>query len=127
MLNGKQKRYLRSLGVNMDPIFQVGKGGISDNLILQLSDALEARELIKVRVLSNCEEDAKNIAIQVGAMLKAQVVQVIGKNFLLYRVSTSPLFRYASLPAAQRQVPLSVRPFQRISRILRPWCSSQRS
>ncbi len=88
MLNGKQKRYLRSLGVNMDPIFQVGKGGISDNLILQLSDALEARELIKVRVLSNCEEDAKNIAIQVGAMLKAQVVQVIGKNFLLYRVST---------------------------------------
>ena len=88
MLTGKQKGYLRSLGMTMDPIFQIGKGGIGNNLIQQLSDALEARELIKVRVLSNCCENIVDpIAITVAQMLKAELVQVIGNNFLLYRVS----------------------------------------
>ncbi|KHF31277.1 RNA-binding protein [Anoxybacillus sp. BCO1] len=59
MLTGKQKRFLRSLAHHLTPIFQVGKGGVNDNMIKQIADALEARELIKVSVLKNCEEEKK--------------------------------------------------------------------
>ena len=56
ILKGKQKRYLRSLAVEMSPIFQIGKGGINENMIKQIVDTLEVRELIKVRVLNNAAE-----------------------------------------------------------------------
>ena len=63
MLTGKQKRFLRSKAHHLDPIFQVGKGGVNENMIKQVADALEARELFKISVLQNCEED-KNVVAQ---------------------------------------------------------------
>ncbi|MDA8441669.1 MAG: ribosome assembly RNA-binding protein YhbY [Peptococcaceae bacterium] len=87
MLTGKQKRYLRSLGNELVPIIQLGKGGLSDNLIKQTTDALAARELIKGRVLNNCLEVPREIAGELAVAVDAELVQVIGRNFLLYRKS----------------------------------------
>ncbi len=87
MLTGKQRSYLRSLANNLQPIFQVGKGGINDNMIKQFSEALEARELIKATVLKNAECDARLVAQELAEATQAQVVQVIGSKFVLYRES----------------------------------------
>ena len=87
MLTGKQKRHLRSLAHHLTPIFQVGKGGVSDNMVQQISHALEARELIKVSVLQNAEVEAENVAVQLGMGTKAEVAQVIGKTIVLYKQS----------------------------------------
>lgn len=87
MLTGKQRSYLRSMANTMDPIFQVGKGGIGDNLIKQFNDALEARELVKATVLKNSEADAREICDEIAERTGAEVVQVIGSKFVLYRES----------------------------------------
>ena len=60
MLTGKQKRFLRSKAHHLDPIFQVGKGGVNENMIKQVNEALEVRELIKISILQNCDEDKEN-------------------------------------------------------------------
>ena len=86
-MKGKAKRYLRGLAVNMEPIFQVGKGVLNENLLQQLDDALEARELIKVRVLNNCEQSAKELAPAIADALQAVLVQTIGHNMVFYRKS----------------------------------------
>ena len=62
MLSGKQKSYLRSEAHHLQPIFQIGKGGLTEPIIKQIEEALEARELIKVSILQNCEEDKNEIA-----------------------------------------------------------------
>ncbi|ADY56742.1 RNA-binding, CRM domain protein [Syntrophobotulus glycolicus DSM 8271] len=87
MLTGKQKRHLRSLGNQITPILLVGKEEITDNLRRQVTDALEARELIKGRVLQNCAQIPENIAGQLAEDAGAELVQVIGRNFLLYKRS----------------------------------------
>lgn len=87
MLTGKQKRYLRSLAHHIDPIFQVGKGGVNPNLIKQIYDALEARELIKVSVLNNSLEDTDSAAEKIVSRTKAELVQVIGHTIVLYKES----------------------------------------
>ncbi|WP_062198766.1 ribosome assembly RNA-binding protein YhbY [Massilibacterium senegalense] len=87
MLTGKQKRYLRSMAHHLTPIFQIGKGGINDNLIKQLDDVLEARELIKISILQNCEEDKKIVAGEVAQKTNAELVQLIGMTIVLYRES----------------------------------------
>jgi RNA-binding protein len=87
MLTGKQKRYLRSLAHHLDPIFQVGKGGVNDHLIRHVQEALEARELIKVSVLNNCLEDKVEIANALAEGAEAELVQVIGKTIVLYKES----------------------------------------
>lgn len=86
MLSGKQKSYLRSEAHHLQPIFQIGKGGLTDAIIKQIEEALEARELIKVSILQNCEEDKKDIA---GRLEEAgiEVVQIIGKILVLYKES----------------------------------------
>lgn len=88
MLTSKQRAYLRSLAQNLEPIFQVGKGGISDNMCEQISNALEARELIKLRVLDNSDYTAKEAAEEIAEAVGADSVQVIGTKFVLYREST---------------------------------------
>lgn len=88
MLTGKQKRFLRSKAHHLDPIFQVGKGGVNDNMIKQINEALEARELIKVSILQNCEEDKDSITETIVTGTKAQLVQLIGKVIVLYKEST---------------------------------------
>ncbi|AHF09176.1 MULTISPECIES: ribosome assembly RNA-binding protein YhbY [Dehalobacter] len=85
MLTGKQKRFLRAMGNEMEPILIVGKDEITDNMIKQAADALEARELIKGRVLQNCADAPKNIASGLAEATHSELVQVIGRNFLLYR------------------------------------------
>ncbi|MFC4320855.1 ribosome assembly RNA-binding protein YhbY [Litchfieldia salsa] len=87
MLTGKQKRYLRSKAHHLDPIFQVGKGGVNENMIKQIDDVLEARELIKVSVLQNCEEDRDTVAESLTKGAKAELVQVIGNTIVLYKES----------------------------------------
>ncbi|WP_042354986.1 ribosome assembly RNA-binding protein YhbY [Bacillus rubiinfantis] len=87
MLTGKQKRFLRSQAHHLDPIFQVGKGGVNQNMIKQIADALEARELIKVSVLQNCEEDKTVVAQELAQGSGAELVQIIGNTIVLYKES----------------------------------------
>lgn len=87
LLTGKQKGFLRSMGNEMDPVLTVGKGGLTESVITQTDEALEARELIKGRVLQNCLEEPKNVAAELAESVKAELVQVVGRNFLLYRPS----------------------------------------
>ena len=87
MLTSKQRSYLRGLANTIEPIFQVGKGGIGDNLIKQFNDALEARELVKATVLRNAEASAREICEEIAERTGSEVVQVIGNRFVLYRES----------------------------------------
>jgi RNA-binding protein len=87
MLTGKQTRYLRSIAHNLNPIFQVGKGGVNDHLIRHIEEALEVRELIKVTVLNNSGEDRKEVGAELAEKAKAELVQVIGKIIVLYKES----------------------------------------
>lgn len=87
MLTSKQRAYLRGLASNEDTIMQIGKGGISDNLIKTVSDALEARELIKLKVLENSEESPRSAAEALAEATGAEVVTVIGTKLVLYRES----------------------------------------
>jgi RNA-binding protein len=87
MLTGKQKRYLRSLAHHVTPIFQVGKGGVNEHLIRQIGEALEKRELIKISILQNCEEDKDDVARVISEGTNAELVQLIGKTVVLYKES----------------------------------------
>lgn len=81
----KQRAYLKSLAMTMEPIFQVGKNSMTPELTAAIAEALEARELIKVSVLKNCADDPKEIAQLVAERTRSQVVQVIGKKIVLYK------------------------------------------
>lgn len=87
MLTGKQKRYLRSLAHNLDPIFQIGKSGINENMIAQIDDTLENRELIKIHVLQNNFDDKNELATTLSEATNCEIVQVIGSMIVLYRES----------------------------------------
>ncbi len=87
MLTSKQRAYLRGLASNEDTIMQIGKGGISENLIKTVSDALEARELIKLKVLENSEESPRSAAEALAQATDSEVVTVIGTKLVLYRES----------------------------------------
>ena len=81
----KQRAYLKSLAMTMDPIFQVGKASMNPGLTEAIAEALEARELIKISVLQNCLEDPREMAQVLAERTRSQVVQVIGKKIVLYR------------------------------------------
>lgn len=87
MLTSKQRAYLRSLAQKLSPIFQVGKGGISEEICLQIDNALRARELIKVHALENCPYTAREAAEEIATAIGADVVCVIGTKFVLYKES----------------------------------------
>ena len=84
-LTSKQRAQLRGLANGIDTILHVGKDGIGDNLAKQADDALEARELIKGRVLENSLLSAREAAEELAQRTRSQVVQVIGTKFVLYR------------------------------------------
>ena len=89
-LTSKQRAQLRGLANGIDTILQIGKDGIGENLIRQADDALEARELIKGKVLdNNLEYDARRAAEELAKATRSEVVQVIGTKFVLYRESHS--------------------------------------
>lgn len=87
MLTGKQRAYLRSLSANLDTIFQIGKSGITDEICKQISNALEARELIKARVLDNSGYTAKEAANEIAEAVSCDVVSCVGTRFVLYKES----------------------------------------
>ncbi len=87
MLTSKQRAQLRGMANRLDAIFQVGKGGVNDQLTRQVDEALEARELIKLRVLETSPNKAREAADLIAAAVCADVVQVIGSRFVLYRES----------------------------------------
>ncbi len=87
MLNSRQRAQLRGMANSYDAIFQVGKGGINDQIIKQVDEALEARELIKMRVLETCPDTSRVAADTIAKSVGADVVQVIGYRFILYRES----------------------------------------
>lgn len=84
-MTSKQRAYLRSLANNLEPIFQIGKGGLSNNLIKQLDDALEARELIKITVLITAPDDVKSLGNEIANSTNSCLVQTVGNKITLYR------------------------------------------
>ena len=87
MLTGKQRAYLRSLAHDIDPIFQIGKYGIEENFLIQVSQALEARELIKIKVLENRGLGTREASDLICAKLKCEGIQAIGNKMVLYKKS----------------------------------------
>ena len=85
MLTSKQRAYLRGLAAAEDTIVIIGKGGITENIIIQMNDALKARELVKGRVLENSMLTAREAADALSETCRAEVVQVIGSKFVLYK------------------------------------------
>ena len=87
MLNSRQRAQLRAMANDMETILQVGKGGINENTVKQVKDALEARELIKLRVLETCPTTSRETADELSSLAECDVVQVIGTRFILYKES----------------------------------------
>lgn len=81
----KQRAYLKSLAMTMDPIFQIGKNSMTPELTKAVTEALQARELIKISVLKNCADDPRDLADMMADRTKSQVVQVIGEKIVLYK------------------------------------------
>jgi len=84
-MTSKQRAYLKSLAMTMDPILQIGKSGITPEVTASVDEALTARELIKIHVLQNCLEDPKELGQILGERTRSQVVQVIGRKIVLYK------------------------------------------
>lgn len=87
MLTGKQRSYLKSLANNIDPTFQIGKNGLSDNFIKQIEEAIESRELIKIKILQNSLLNPTDVANEIAEKIDAEFVQSIGSKFVLYKES----------------------------------------
>ena len=85
MLKGKQKRQLRSLAHHLSPIFQVGKSGVTSEMIQGIRDALEKRELIKVSILQNCEEEKTVIYSKLMDNKEFEVVGMIGRTIIIFK------------------------------------------
>ena len=84
-MTSKQRAYLRGLANSLQPIFQIGKSGLSDNLIKKLDDALEARELIKISVLDTAPDDIKSLGETIAVATNSVCVQIVGSKITFYR------------------------------------------
>ncbi len=87
MLNSRQRAQLRAMANDMETILQIGKSGINGNTVKQVTDALEARELIKLRILETCPTNVRETADSLAEAAECDVVQVIGSRFILYKES----------------------------------------
>lgn len=83
--NSKQRAYLKSLAMELQPIVQIGKSGLTPELTVAVKEAIDARELIKISVLQNCLEDPREMAQIIADRTHSEVVQVIGKKIVLYK------------------------------------------
>jgi RNA-binding protein len=93
-LTSKQRSHLKSLAANLEPIGQVGKEGIGDNMIKSFSDCLEARELIKITILENADQTPQQVGADLAQKLGAECVIVIGRKAVLYRKSSRKNFNH---------------------------------
>ncbi len=85
MLTSKQRASLRAMANTLAPIFQIGKGGVTENIITEVDDALSARELIKLSILETCDVTAREASEQLCRAVRAEPVQCIGRKFVIYR------------------------------------------
>lgn len=97
MLTSKQRSVLKSLASNIDPVGQVGKEGIGENMLKSFSDCLEARELIKINILENSGCDVQATGRELAARLGAECVIVIGRKAVLYRKSSKKGFNHIQI------------------------------
>jgi RNA-binding protein len=91
MLNGKQKRFLRGLGHGLKPVIMIGKGEITEAVCQETASALEHHELIKVKILESCLMDRHEVAATLEKVCSAELAQVLGRTFLLYKKNKEPL------------------------------------
>ena len=84
-LTSKQRAYLKSLAAELEPVFQIGKATVTPEIIEAISETFNTHELVKITVLKNCTEDVTNAAIKVSERTRSELVQVIGRKFVLYK------------------------------------------
>lgn len=84
-LTSKQRAYLKSLAADLEPVFQIGKSSVSSEITSAISETFNTHELIKVTVLKNCMEDVKEVAVTISERTRSELVQVIGRKFVLYK------------------------------------------
>lgn len=97
MLTSKQRSKLKSIAANIDPVGQVGKEGIGENMLKSFSDCLEARELIKITILENADGDPQSLGRELAQRLNAECVIVIGRKAVLYRKSSRKDFDHIKI------------------------------
>ena len=97
-MTSKQRANLKGLAMKLDPIFQIGKSSLTPEVTQAVSEALEARELVKITVLKNCLDDGSSIADVLAERTQSQVVQVIGRKIVLYRPAKDEAKRKIQLP-----------------------------
>ena len=98
-MTSKQRAYLKGLAMNIDPIFQIGKSSVTPEFTEAIAEALAARELIKISVLKNCDDDGKMLAQMIAERTRSEVVQVIGRKIVLYKPAKEERDRKIILPA----------------------------
>lgn len=84
-LTSKQRAYLKSLAADLEPVFQIGKSSVSPEITNAIAETFNTHELVKITVLKNCLEDVKEVAITVSERTRSELVQVIGRKFVLYK------------------------------------------
>ena len=87
-MTGKERAAFRAQANSLEPLFQIGKGGMSDALVKQVADALRKRELIKIKLLETCPNPIKEVASEIAEKTGAEVVQTIGTKIVLFKVSS---------------------------------------
>lgn len=102
-MTSKQRAFLKSLAMKLDPMFNIGKESLTENFLTAVEEALEANELIKIGVLKNCMDDPRELASAVAEGTDAEVVQIIGKKIVLYRQAREPEKRRIVLPKAAKK------------------------
>ena len=98
MITTKQRAFLRGLGNALEPVMQIGKEGLTDNSYDAINSLLEARELIKIKVLPSCPQRAREVCDILCEKVKCDPVQVIGNMVIIYKVSTKKGFKHIELP-----------------------------
>ena len=102
-MTSKQRSYLKGLAMTIEPIFQIGKSSLTPENTEAINEALEKRELIKVSVLQNCQDDPNEIAAIVAERTRSEVVQVIGKKIVLFKFQKDAKKRKIELPKVSKK------------------------
>ncbi|WP_026515863.1 ribosome assembly RNA-binding protein YhbY [Butyrivibrio sp. MC2021] len=84
-LTSKQRAYLKSLAADLEPVFQIGKATVTPEITSAIEETFNTHELVKITVLKNCVEDVKDVAVTVSERTRSELVQVIGRRFVLYK------------------------------------------